>query len=114
MLGGAPYFNESTYAGVAEWRLLLPVAMVGGLVMFVSAILFYTNMILTITRGQPEPDQQIPFAEKISGPEDVPAVLDRFWPWIAGALMLIAINYGPTLYALISTSRLNIPGMRPW
>jgi cytochrome c oxidase subunit 1 len=114
MLGGAPYFNESTYAGVAEWRLLLPIAMVGGLVMFVSAILFYANMVLTITRGQPEPNQQIPFAEKISGPEDVPTVLDRFWPWVVGAILLIAINYGPTLYYLISTSRLNIPGMRPW
>lgn len=114
MLGSAPYFNESIYAGVAEWRPLLPFVMIGGLVMFVSAILFYTNMILTITRGQPELNQQIPFAEKISGPEDVPAVLDRFWPWILGAIMLVIINYGPTLYYLISTSRLNIPGLRPW
>lgn len=107
MVGAAPYV-------LPEWRLLLPLTMVGGLLMFLSALFYYANMVLTITSGKPEPNQEIPFAEKISGPEDVPAVLDRFWPWVMGAVVLVAINYGPTLYFLVSTGRFNIPGLRPW
>ncbi|HMQ30260.1 MAG TPA: b(o/a)3-type cytochrome-c oxidase subunit 1 [Chloroflexaceae bacterium] len=114
MIGAAPYLNPETAGVAAEWRLLLPMTMIGGLLMGVSALLYYVNMVLTITRGQPEPNQEVPFAAKVSGPEDVPAVLDRFWPWVLGALVLVAINYGPTLFFLITTGRFNIPGMRPW
>lgn len=114
MLGAAPYIRESVYAGAAEWSLLLPLTMIGGLIMFVSAILFFTNILLTLAIGKSEPNQEIPFAKAISGPEDVPTVLDRFWPWVLGAFILVTINYGPTLYFLITTGRFNIPGMRPW
>jgi cytochrome c oxidase subunit 1 len=107
MVGAAPYIQPA-------WQVLLPLTMVGGLIMFVSAILFFVNILLTVSSGKPQPNQEIPFAEKISGPEDVPAVLDRFWPWILGAVVLVSINYGPTLYFLISTGRFNIPGLRPW
>jgi cytochrome c oxidase subunit 1 len=109
MIGASPYLKM-----MEEWQLLLPMTMIGGLLMFASAILFYTNMVLTVTSGKPEPEQAIPWAEKISGPEDVPAVLDRFSPWVIGAVVLVAINYGPTLYFLISTGRFNIPGLAPW
>lgn len=107
MVGAAPYV-------LPEWKALLPFALVGGLLMFVSAILFFTNMILTLTVGKRETDQEIPFAKAVSGPEDVPAVLDRFWPWVLGAVILVSINYGPTLYFLITTGRFNIPGLRVW
>ena len=107
MIGAALYV-------LPEWRLLLPLVLIGGLTMFVSALLFFTNMLLTLSVGKPAPQQEIPFAKAISGPEDVPAVLDRFWPWVTAAVILVTINYGPTLYFLVTTARFNIPGLRPW
>lgn len=107
MIGAAPYMLDA-------WRLLLPMTMIGGLLMFASALLFYVNMILTITAGKPTAEQAIPWAEKVSGPEDVPAVLDRFTPWVVSALLLVAINYGPTLYFLVTTGRFNLPGISPY
>ncbi len=107
MIGAALYM-------LPGWKVLLPIALIGGLTMFVSAILFFTNMLLTLSKGKPAPNQEIPFAKALSGPEDVPWVLDRFWPWVCGAAILVTINYGPTLYFLISTGRFNIPGMRTW
>jgi cytochrome c oxidase subunit 1 len=107
MIGAAPYVLDA-------WRLLLPMTMIGGLLMFASALLFYVNMILTVTAGKPTAEQAIPWAEKVSGPEDVPAVLDRFTPWVVSAALLVAINYGPTLFFLVTTGRLNIPGLSPW
>ncbi|NWG21823.1 MAG: b(o/a)3-type cytochrome-c oxidase subunit 1 [Chloroflexi bacterium] len=97
-----------------EWQPLLPFVMIGALIMFVSAILYYLNMIMTITAGKKEAVPMAPFARAISGPEDSPRVLDNFKPWLTISFILIVINYAPTLIRLISTTPLNIPGMRSW
>lgn len=107
-IGAATYLKP-------EWEALLPFTLIGGLLMFVSALLYYLNLVLTMTSGKPvEEEQQVPFSKAISGPEDVPAVLDRFTPFVVVSLLLVAINYGPTLFELVRTVRLNIPGMSPW
>jgi cytochrome c oxidase subunit 1 len=107
MIGAAPYV-------AGEWRALLPLVGIGAALMFISAILFYANMLLTVVAGAPQVGQEAPFARAVSGPEDAPRILDRWTPWLAIALALILINYGPLLYNLIVTSPMNIPGMRTW
>ena len=81
--------------------------------MFVSAILYYLNMVLTITAGKKDAVPMVPFARAVSGPEDSPRVLDNFKPWLAIAFALIVINYAPTLIRLVSEMQF-IPGMRSW
>jgi cytochrome c oxidase subunit 1 len=72
-------------------------------------------MIMTITAGKKDSStQEVTFAKAVSGPEDVPAILDRFTPWLAVAAVLILVNYGPTLFNLVTNVRLNIPGLSPW
>jgi cytochrome c oxidase subunit I len=108
MIGATPYMQP-------EWEALLPFTLVGGLIMFASAILFYGNMVLTLFAGKHMASEVVvPFARAVHGADDMPALLDRFVPWIICALVLILINYGPTLYQLVSTMRLNAPGMAPW
>jgi len=108
MIGEATYLLDS-------WKALLPFALVGGLLMFVSAILYYLNMILTMSIGKrDERTQEFEFAKAVSGPDDVPLILDRFKPWLVVAAVLILINYGPTLFYLVTTARLNAPGFTPW
>jgi cytochrome c oxidase subunit 1 len=96
-----------------EWEPLLPVIAVGAIIMFVSALLYYLNMILTITAGKKDTVPMVPFARTVSGPEDGPRVLDNFKPWLAIAFALIVINYTPTLIRLVSEMQF-IPGMRSW
>jgi cytochrome c oxidase subunit I len=108
MIGATPYLKP-------EWAALMPFVGVGAMIMFVSAILFFLNMVLTITKGKPVTEEpMIPFSKAASGPEDGPAILDRWTPWIVITFVLIVINYAPTLYQLIVTSPFNIPGMRTW
>jgi len=108
MIGGAPYVLDS-------WKLMLPMTMIGGLIMFASAALYYLNMIMTISAGQKDSStQEVTFAKAVSGPEDVPMILDRFTPWLLVAAVLILVNYGPTLFNLVTNARLNIPGLSPW
>jgi cytochrome c oxidase subunit 1 len=56
----------------------------------------------------------VPFAEAMSGPEHAPAVLDRWRPWLALAIVLIIIAYGPTLARLVSITSFDSPGLRVW
>lgn len=52
-------------------------------------------------------------AEAISGPEHVPAILDRWRPWLVLTALLIAIAYGPPLIRL-AAAPFSAPGFRVW
>jgi cytochrome c oxidase subunit 1 len=103
-IGAAPYLKP-------EWAALLPFVGIGAVIMFVSAILFYVNMVLTLTSKTPatDADYQIPWSKTASGPEDGPVILDRWKPWLAISVVLIVLNYGPTLFQLVTTSPFNVP-----
>lgn len=107
MLGAAPYLQT-------EWKAALPLVGVGGTVLFVSALLYFLNLGLTLVASR-EPAPAMPaFAEALSGPEHAPAILDRWRPWLALAAALIAIAYGPMLFRLATTTPLTTPGFRVW
>jgi cytochrome c oxidase subunit I len=98
-----------------EWLVYLPWTLIGGLLMFLSAFLFYLNMIMTVSLGKRiEGEQRVPFAKAVSGPEDAPRVLDRWTPWLTIAVLLLVLNYGPVLFQLVRDARFNIPGLSPW
>ena len=109
MIGASPYLQS-----MPEWQALLPYVGIGATIMFVSAILYYVNMIMTIFKGTPDTSTEIPFSKAVSGPSDVPAVLDRWKPWLAMAFLMIVINYIPLLISLVTSSPFNIPGTRTW
>jgi cytochrome c oxidase subunit 1 len=107
MLGAAPYLQP-------EWKAVLPLVGIGGTILFVSALLYFLNLGLTLVASR-EPAPAMPaFAEALSGSEHAPAILDRWGPWLALAALLIAIAYGPTLFRLATTTPLTTPGFRVW
>jgi cytochrome c oxidase subunit 1 len=107
MIGSAPYLQP-------EWQVIMPLIGIGAILMFVSAIFYYLNMVMTIYAGKPQENPAIPWAKAISKAEEAPVILDRWRPWIIIAVVLIVLNYAPTLYQLISTSPFDIPGRRSW
>jgi cytochrome c oxidase subunit 1 len=107
MLGSATYF-------LPEWKHVMPLVGVGGTILFVSSLLYFLNIVLTLVASR-GPAPAVPeFAEALSGPDHAPAVLDRWRPWIVLAFVLIAIAYGPTLLRLATTTPLTTPGLRVW
>ena len=98
----------------AEWQIYLPLVAVGGTILFVSSLLYFLNMALTIAASR-QPAPAMPgFAEALSGPEESPAILDR-WPiWLALSAVLILFAYGPPLYHLLTTTPFDSPGFRVW
>jgi cytochrome c oxidase subunit I len=107
MLGAAAYVQP-------EWRSTMAWVGIGGTILFASSLLYFLNVVLTLTlsrRPAPAPPE---FAEAMSGPDHSPLILDRWRPWLALAAVLIAIAYGPTLLRLGVTTPLTTPGFRVW
>ena len=107
MISQAAYFQP-------EWKAVLPWVGIGGTLLFISGMLYLVNLALTLWASR-QPAPAVPeFAEAISGPEDGPAFLDRLRPWLAVAVVMLMIAYGPTLARLVFTASLNAPGFRVW
>ncbi|HET7853436.1 MAG TPA: b(o/a)3-type cytochrome-c oxidase subunit 1 [Candidatus Methylomirabilis sp.] len=107
MIGAAPYVQP-------EWQSLLPFVAIGGTILFVSAMLYFANMLLTTVASREAAVIEVPFAEALSGPEHAPVILDRWRPWLVLAVALIAIAYGPTIIRLVTTTPFTTPGFRVW
>jgi len=107
MISAAPYIQPG-------WPHYMKLTGIGGTILFVSALLYFLNMVLTMTASrravQPVPE----FAEAISGAEEAPSFLDSFPIWLSASAGLIIVAYGPTLYRLLMTTTYDSPGFRVW
>ena len=97
-----------------EWKALLPLVGVGGTLLFVSAMLYFAVLLLTVVASRTPNVGDVVFTEALSGPEGAPVMFDRWKPWLALAFVLIALAYGPSLAHLVVTTPLNAPGLRVW
>jgi cytochrome c oxidase subunit 1 len=96
------------------WRTVMPLVGIGGSIMFVSAMLYFVNLVLTCLAAR-QPALAMPaFADALAGPEEVPAFLDRLRPWLVLSAVFILIAYAPTLLHLVLHTPLNVPGLRVW
>ena len=71
------------------------------------------DIIMTVVSRQPA-TVGIPAAEVMAGPEGAPRILDRWWPWLVVAGLLILLAYGHIIVGLVRTSPLSAPGYRVW
>jgi cytochrome c oxidase subunit I len=107
MISASPYLQDG-------WKTLLLLVGVGGTLLFVSAMLYFLNLALTVTlsrRPAPAPPE---FAEAASSAVEAPAVFDRLRPWVVLAIVMLVVAYGPTLFRLVTTTPMNAPGFRVW
>jgi cytochrome c oxidase subunit 1 len=97
-----------------EWGPYLPWVAIGGSILFLSALLYFLNMALTLTASRQPAPAMPEFAECFSGPEEAPAILDRWPVWLAISAVLILFAYGPSLYHLLQTTPFNSPALQVW
>lgn len=106
-IGAANYLPDA-------WRSLLPFVGFGGILMFISGLLFLVNIVLTLRGTRREEVPAPAFADYIHGPVETPALFDRLAPWLAVTILLIVVAYGPVFWAYIANPPPGAPGLRVW
>ncbi len=98
--------------GTSEWRIPQLMVGIGGMVLFVSAVLFFAQVIMTL-RSKKKAEVEMPIAEPLN-PEPTPNWLNSWKPWLAGTVGLIVVAYGPVLIQLIGGIASNAAGFQLW
>jgi cytochrome c oxidase subunit I len=112
MIGSAAYL-----ALKPDWHTVLPLVGLGGTLLFISSLCYFINIIMTVAASRQPAAVEIPGSEAPAVIEAGPRILDRWWPWLAVAGVLILLAYGPTIAELVSTTPLTPPDIgsgSPW
>lgn len=80
-----------------EWLTSHWMTAVGGTTMFVSAVLFFVVIGMTLWRGAPGAVEPMPVAEAMHPASETWPLLDNWKLWIGVGVALIVIAYGPVL-----------------
>ncbi len=107
---GLTYTNPQSDLFRADWHVARILGSTGGIIMTLAALMFFIVFFATLfsrsTKGAAfELIESEPYHD-----EDVPAV-QKFTPWLAGAVLLLIIAYAPPI---AQTLRSNFPGARPY
>lgn len=108
MLGAAPHVS-------LEWNPWLIVAAIGGVLLWLSLMLYFVIILGTVFVSQKTAQVvEMPVAEAVRDSEETPAWLDRWTPWLVATVILILVAYGPPLFHLVRNADLSSPFRRVW
>ena len=75
---------------------------IGGTILLISIVLFYTVMLGTVFASKPLTKPiEMPVAEPYDD-HPAPAWLDSWRPWLIGSISIVLVAYGPVMVFLIS------------
>ncbi len=99
--------------GTGDWRFASLLTGIGGSILLVSGILFFTVVIMSAFFSKETVEVEMPVAEA-AHPEVTPAWLNNWQPWLVATVVLIVVAYGPMLIKLISEAQFTSPGFQVW
>jgi cytochrome c oxidase subunit I len=97
----------------AAWHGLTQVAAVGGVMLFLSAIIFVTVVFATWLAGRRIQAPAFEFAVPLVRPTTL-GLWDRFGLWTIVAIVLVVAAYGYPLLQLLAHPRFGSPGFKPF
>ncbi|MFB6083689.1 MAG: b(o/a)3-type cytochrome-c oxidase subunit 1 [Halorientalis sp.] len=106
-----PQVAFETVAGtVGSLRVQLAL---GGVLLFVSALLFLVNVGLTAMNNRPARGLDSTLPPALSGPEQSPTILDNLKLWALIAVVLVILAYSLPLYSIVQGAGFYPPGQEP-
>ena len=111
---GMPRRTDMVHAtyGLAAWKIPGIMTGVGGSLMFVSAMLFFFILVMTIVAGKETSQRDLPFTATVQAPPTIgwQPRLDRFSYWVLASVILVIAVYGPFILGHFPP-RLTTPGL---
>jgi cytochrome c oxidase subunit I len=88
------------YPPLPGWHVAGILTGIGGSLMFIAAAMFFLVLGMTVFFGKPAKIDDIPFTETIEPPSAGGWLvnLDQFRYWVAAAIVLCLVIYGPVIY----------------
>ena len=68
-----------------DWQAVLPLVGLGGHAALLQCPLPFLAIVMTVVASRQPATGGMPVAEAMSRPENVPRILDQWWPWLAVA-----------------------------
>ncbi|WP_049889268.1 b(o/a)3-type cytochrome-c oxidase subunit 1 [Natronolimnohabitans innermongolicus] len=102
---------EASVGSVAELDAQIAL---GGILLTLSLVLFFANVIGTALNGRSDTLPDNSYAETLSGPEDAPKVLDNLKLWTIIAIILVIFAYTFPLLSIIDRGGLFGPDINPF
>jgi len=103
-------FSDASY-NLPSWRIPGIITAVGGSLMFVSVVLFFVVMVMTIVAGKRKQTEDIPFTATVQAPaaSGWQIQLDQLRYWVIASIVLVVAVYGPFIFAHLPPN-LSAPG----
>jgi cytochrome c oxidase subunit 1 len=117
LLGAPRRTAEVAYLGAApnEWEGYMIAAAAGGIILFLSIVLFAIVALGTLWSNDKSEDMHVEFAQPLPGSEErTPAMLQSLFRWGAVALVAAALAYAGPLLDILHNPGFLAPGMRTW
>ena len=96
---GLPRRTDMVHAtyGLAAWKIPGIMTGVGGSLMFVSAMLFFFILVMTIVAGKKTSQRDLPFTATVQAPSTIgwQPRLDRLSYWVLASVIMVVAVYGP-------------------
>jgi cytochrome c oxidase subunit 1 len=110
---------SASYAGAIPaqlWSVHTYLSAAGGVILFVSAMMFVLVMVRTFMNKATEAVEPIAYAEPLHVPEGglTTGIWDRLGLWFVVAVVLVVIAWGLPLADLFSLERFGSPGFKPF
>jgi cytochrome c oxidase subunit I len=95
-LANAPYFGDGASVAFQKASVWLNTTAVGGVLLLISIILLYTNLVGTLFFSRkPLEENQVPISTE--GDARLPLWLENWWMWLGVMIILAAMAWGPLL-----------------
>ncbi|MFQ5551321.1 MAG: hypothetical protein ACE5FJ_08810, partial [Gemmatimonadales bacterium] len=117
MMGMPRRVYDFSYAGsdiAARWGEWTTASAVGGVILFVSAMMYVLVVVGTVLWGKKIEAPPIEYAEPLEAGEPVPSVWDRMGMWTVAAAVLVLLAYAYPIWNLLSMERFGSPGFSPF
>jgi cytochrome c oxidase subunit I len=109
---GPTYANPHSPLYHPAWQVWSQLGAVGGIIMSVAMLLFFIVFFTTLaSRREEEPVLALPTSEPYH--DGSGRFVLNFRPWVAAAVILLAIAYVPPLYEVITGPTQSVPGYAP-
>lgn len=108
ILGMPRRVYSATFLGseeAAAWSSWTSLSALGGVILFVSSLLFLAVLMGSLVNGRRVEPKPIAFARPLVNAAPHRGLWDRLWLWTAIAAVLVAIAYGPPIAHLLSLER---------